>query len=210
MMNNLNEIATIASTRLSKNTTKPQAYEIIRAMIERGTMPNLDDQARLYKHFSPNTPKAKTPFRWVYLATSKETTRPYLNYVYVTDKGLMVATDGHRLHCHETTLAPGFYDKNMILVDVDLTFPDWERIVPKNKGVIKVNTSETCVGSGFSGKPTETYKLQNGGGINVKYWNDAIQKQSPDRVYQEHKNDPLLLTYSDTHFAVVMPMRLAQ
>lgn len=91
----------------------------------------------LINYFAPSVPATpKTAFQWVARAVAIDDVRFYLKYVYVNE-GVMVATDGARLHFANTSLADGFYDaKTGFPVTVDARYPEWRRIIPKREGMI--------------------------------------------------------------------------
>jgi hypothetical protein len=77
--------------------------------------------------------------KWCLKARSHDETRPIINHILV-DGGLVVATDGHRLHLFlltELDLASGEYEiitmntKQIILRKLDeSSFPDYMRVMP--------------------------------------------------------------------------------
>jgi hypothetical protein len=85
------------------------------------------------------TQKDMEGLKWCLKARSKDTTRPIINHILIDD-GLVVATDGHRVHLYllsELDLASGEYEiitvniKQIILRKLDETsFPDYMRVMP--------------------------------------------------------------------------------
>ena len=94
------------------------------------------EKCLLVNYFSPPlAKKPKTAFQWVALAAAKKDVREYLKYVYVTDQGEMVASDGERMHYAPTDIPGGFYcPKTGLKVNVDLKFPEnWQRIAKESR-----------------------------------------------------------------------------
>lgn len=202
-MSTLNEIATKAS-RLDKKTNKNRAYEIITDLIEQSEAPNDDQLAALYNFFIPPPRKIKTCFQWVNMAVDKKEERYNLRHVYVAD-GVMVATDGHRLHLMPTDLDEGFYDKNGVRIEVDAKFPDYSRVISEMKGERYSWTREDCK---VIVSDVEIYKLSNGATVNKKYWDEATTGEETVDFYQDGKYDPIRIVFEDPDkIAVVMPGR---
>jgi hypothetical protein len=206
-MPTLNEIATLA-TRQQFKTSRSDAYLIITHAIEDGGVLSEYDMANLYSFFIPTTPKNKNDFQWVHSAiTTTKDTRYYLKYVYVID-GEMVATDGHRMHIAETDLENGFYDKAGVKVEVDATFPNYKRVIPKD-GTPFSWVAEYCEVIENGGAPL-IYKLPNGAGVNKKYWDAATQGASVVDFDAVDKTSPIKIELTGSRFAVVMPMALPE
>lgn len=128
----------------------------------------------LINYFAPSVPTTpKTAFQWVARAVAFNDVRKYLQYVFVAD-GVMVATDGHRLHHAATDLKNGFYDpKTGMLVEVDAKYPEWRRIIPK-RAAMKAHTDSEEWNAILVPK-TSIFAAKIGGvHINKKYLDDAL------------------------------------
>lgn len=139
-MINMKEIYTKAALR---KCSKPKALDkleiLYQNMSEDDKAKYSDDIADLFSFFTPKPTgkKPKTPIEWVNLAVSTEATRYYLCASYSDGKWL-VGTDGHRLHRMETELPKGYYDKLGNAIDLDGTFPQYERVFFDVEGKMKV------------------------------------------------------------------------
>lgn len=200
---NINEIATKAATPFPAIPSKADAFATLQEAIKGDGRPSDYQLAKMYKFFLPGNVKTKTDFDWVALAVSKDTTRPYLHHVFVDD-GIMVATDGHRMHHAPTELPDGFYDKAENKIDIYMKFPDYKRIIPaRNFGPAKVwKFSMASVADGL--RPA--YLLDNGSHVNMKYWNAALAGKGECEYYCDGPTDPIRLEIGD-RLAVIMPTR---
>lgn len=172
---------------------------------------NDDQLIDLYNYFMPNYKKSKDLFSWVNNVVSKEETRYYLGKVFVK-KGVMMATDGHRLHMAPTELEDGFYDPAGIKIEFDGKFPDVKRVIPKSKGskraTWKRSEAEVVNVDGYGGKPCQCYKLPHGNGINKKYFDEAVYGYDKVKYEYNTKTDPIKLIFPDGKKAILMPMRI--
>ena len=152
-------IQTLATRDKSTKLKKHEAAAMIEQLYEDRNSVNDYDLARLYKFFMPALPKiAKTDFQWLAKAISKEETRPHLNYIYC-DGEHAIATDGCRMHWLLCNIPVGFYDSNQNKIDVDLTFPDWKRIMVthEHSGTLDIEACELGK-TGYSGIIAYTIK----------------------------------------------------
>lgn len=218
----INDIATHAA-KFDKRTTKYEAYNIIREVInQHGTVTDYD-LAKLYQFFMPPVPKQKNDFDWVYQAVGTEEARYYLNYVYVDDT-VMVATDGHRLHlAPNPELANGFYDKMQNKIDIDATFPDYTRVIPHiSDGKLHTweRSSAVVVDSSDGKKCSPCYDLPCGHRVNSVYWNALLnglneceyRTEEPTNKNKWSAGDPIRIDMKDRTLAgirtaVIMTMR---
>jgi len=112
----------------AKKANKSQAFETVLKM-KRNKALDPGELDSLLLHFAPPQPKTPTtPLQWVASAIRKPNSkdkRTYLSYLRVHD-GVLMATDGHRLHATYTELDDGCYDPTtLIKVDnVDGQYPD--------------------------------------------------------------------------------------
>lgn len=192
---------------------KDAAEDLIVEMASRipGEVHNL---AKLLALLKPPAVAAKTVAAWVAKAAAKKDIRKYLNYVYVNE-GVMVATDGHRLHLAPSDLEPGLYDpKSMVKIwgsDTEVEghpgkFPDYRRILPvadvestdlanvEIKERLKLFTPCTVT---LGGKTAD---------INLDYWEDALMRC--DKVAVRGPRESLRLEGPSGEIAVIMPIRL--
>ena len=141
-------------------------------------MTNLEDEGitgrdfaclhNLLRYFTapPTNTKAKTNLQmWALLATSKDKTRYSITRAFVDD-GMLVATDGNRLHMTPTTLP----DKSTVLRDGTVLseaesenygrFPDYRKVIPSHsrKVAYKVVNQHEMV----SGESMITVDIGNG------------------------------------------------
>lgn len=169
------------------------------------------DLAAIYKYFTPAMPKVtKCPLMWVYKATEKSATRPYLNHSY-SDGENLVATDGHRLHYIKTDLEQGYYDSKGVKIDYDGNFPEYKRVLPEPKHKQEIDFSKLELKANDRAKKIIQYVLPlNGkehlfdkkivdealnGLTTVTMHGDFDDTLSPKGFELEHGN------------AVIMPMR---
>lgn len=211
MTKTLPEIATMA-VQLGRKTNKREAFQLITEAIEAGEPLTDGAMAALYGFFMPSPVPAKKPFDWVGLAISTEETRYYLCHVYVTD-GRMVATNGHLLHLLPTDREDGFYDKAGVKIEVDATFPDFDRVIPPAKGktfVWKRKAAELVKPwtDGHTGKLVHSYKLPNGTYVNKAYWDKATAGLDSVEFQNADSFAPIRIFFDDdSKIAVVMPIR---
>ena len=204
---NINTIATSAS-QLSKRVSKKEAFAIIKELVDRPI--NEYDISRLYSYFMPPVPaKPKTAEQWVAKAMAKADVRYYLNYLYSDGKRLL-ATDGHRLHAMPTDLEAGFYNTDLVKVDVDARYPDTNRVIP--------DVSCWAI-SRFVLAEAEAVDVQDWGlavevapntWIRRQYMVDAMRGESEVNVYYRDKRTAVRIDYDDGGMAVLMPIRVSK
>lgn len=199
-----------------KKPSKKDCFYIIKDLINKGM--DIDENilehnlSGLYAFFLPPTPaKPKTDQQWVSKAVPKKDIRHYLNYLY-SDGSRLIGTDGHRLHVmHGTDLGKGFYNTELVKLDVDATYPDIDRIIPI-KGVTTImhlsdfDQLETYTPE--CDNPTISVKL-NDSHFNKSYILAAISRfdDSPIEALQLDSNSAIRLQQKDLQ-AVIMPMRV--
>jgi len=200
------------------SATKPNKLVALSLVKDLGNG-KLDDRqkqlalAQLYQFFIPNAPsKPKTAEQWIYKSLAKKDVRYYLNYLY-SDGSSLVATDGHRLHVvHNMDYPKGSYDKAMSLIDDQVAgkFPEWERVIPKDKGRLKVQFEDLELKIDDNGK-IHFYKVYFNSelkvAINKKYLDDALSFLDNPRVSIGSESDSILLT-DDSRQAVIMPIKM--
>lgn len=158
----------------------------------------------LYRFFKPTPPKtAKTAFDWVGQAVSTEKHRDYIHHIFVAD-GRMQATDGHRLHVAKTDLKNGFYAVTGEKLDVDLSFPDTDGILPDKDKMTKFNIDLTACDVQDYGKG-QCYKIGDAL-LNTKFIDSVTLNDKLLTIYMTDKLSPVYIE-NKFGFAVIMPMR---
>ena len=152
--------------------------------------------------------------RWVISVRSKDAKRDNIRSINI-DSGVMVGTDGHRLHLYtpERELKDGTYEvvtdtaKTIVLEPSDVMFPDYERVFPQDthNGIKPINT------------PSDTQRRDNSvlNGVlkqsdlcyNTKYLSEACPCDETLHFLQsEHA---LIIRNSDySKGAIVMELRI--
>jgi len=86
--------------------------------------------------------KNLTTMQWISLAVSTDSTRPNLKLVY-SDKGQLVATDGHRLHLGPIPKTIGYtgYPADSAFTD---EYPDYRNVLSENQllGKLSIESSD--------------------------------------------------------------------
>ncbi len=208
-----------------KKAKRAEALEIITRLMQKKEQKTYfehldgignDDIERLYRYFLPAIPKtAKTPAQWIAKATSipGNDSREFTSYLAVIN-GKLVATDGNRLHFtttfdHEEFLDGKFYDpKSLNPVDIDLQFPDIERVIPsyREDGFVSLNLDD-CEQSviKYQGADLQVVKVLDNT-CNLKYLLDASGGNETFRIQQPgDKNSPYIIE-SSFGFAIVAPL----
>lgn len=184
-----------------KKPKKAEAQAIIEGLYNGNTLSS-EDMAKLYKYFMPAKPrKPKTVFDWVYSAVSKEKIRPYLHHVW-SDGQTAVATDGHRLHKAALGLPEGFYDQQGNKLDIDFTFPNWQRVIPDNGDQVLIENITPFNADAYQFGEYSDYVFQ------MQYIDAANALGEPKKIIWSQDGEPCVLDYGDHRQAVVMPKRL--
>jgi hypothetical protein len=198
---------------LTKKPNKNQAFSAVRTLIEEAgpDSPQARELATLYAHFLPSVPKmAKNDLQWVSKAVPKKDVRYYLNYLHESS-GMLVGTDGNRVHWIETEqdrgyLAPMTGD----VVECNGTYPDIRRVIPSlsPSHILRVSELEKKVVE-FGSKIVKQYAFPNGSTFNAKYVDDAVN--GADEFLwnpQAKKMEAINISSMDSiRNAVIMPMR---
>ncbi len=204
-MLNINEIAKQAHNLVPRDCNKASCYQVVRDLIA-GEEMTVEQAAMLYAYFAPAIPaKPKTPEQWVAKAMAKKDVRYYLQYIY-SDGARIMATDGHRVHIWHTDQYPaGFYDANMVQIEVDGTFPDINRVIPKNPD-LSLPVAELSIEHLFDSdsKPVDGYKF-DGVAINGAYMDQALSCQDFDQIQYSDGGSSVLMASADKQ-AVIMPI----
>lgn len=153
-MNNENLLQTIAKqAHEGQTSTKPILLENFLNLFE--TNEDLLNQvneaqpqllATLYKYLSPAKSKLlKQPIDILKQTMAVNDVRYFLNYIYVSkDESDIVSANGHMISKMPNTLnlTHGFYDRNLIQIDVDGTFPDYNQVINKKENTIEVELKD--------------------------------------------------------------------
>lgn len=211
-MTNTMNIETMAA-RIHGKPKKPQVQDIIKAMFaETSDIEQQKKLAAIYKHFMPAIPKqAKTDREWVFKATGKEETRPYLHYSYCDGENL-AATDGHRLHYVPAQGGKGYQDQNGAPITLDLTFPDYKRCIPtKFEWAITVELSELKIVPIPRNNKAMAYSIHVNDelvmSVNKQHLEEALNGLDTVKISGNGARDPISLDMGERK-AVIMPCRL--
>jgi hypothetical protein len=201
----INKIAQLADNMNKSAYNKNAIYASFRDALTNDGQFNELAMAKLYAYFMPNTPaKPKTDEQWVALAKPTNDVRYYLNYLY-SDGNRIMATDGHRLHILNKSIEPGFYNKEMIKIEVDGKFPDVDRNIPEcNKHMF---FSEAKLADfEDNGKICPVYQI-NDVTVNAAYMKKACSGFTDPVILYSDKRHAIVIK-DDNKMAVVMPMRV--
>ena len=151
----------------------------------------------------PGSKAATDVFAWVYQAAGKDDTRLSIYAPYV-DGGVLVATDGRRVHWVETTDYPeGYLDKRGRSLSVDWNYPAWRQVVPTS-----FTSSGTLPAHDIDIK-TKVATIDCGGTVltfQAHFFREAIAgMKSPWIKFNDNKS-PVLIS-DGTRNAVIMPVR---
>ncbi len=203
----INKLATMAHGAPKPN--KAQIWNVIEGMIEQA--PDNDDASKaelvkLYNFFMPAVPgKPRTPENWVCKALAKNDVRYYLASVY-SEGGRIIATDGHRLHVYHTSdYATGYYDSQLNSIEVDATFPNIERVLPKEP--MTGTTKDVLLSGDISVHDGDQSILIDGVRFKLKYVHDALCGMPEAVNYCRPKDNPIIRIEADDKLAVVMGLR---
>lgn len=204
--------------RAAKDSAKYKKSDAINAirLISETVNPE-DDQAvynlavlyrLLVSQTVPASKKQLTDFRWCALACAdKKDIRYYLRYVYVTEC-YITGCNGHVLHRVKNTscMVPGYYLPNGDKIDLDATYPDVDRVIPKDSEL-----SDFDISKPEYSKISKTILRATFGnyGVNKKYLDNALRCPG---ALQASKRDtaiegPLRLDFDGNRLAVIMPLR---
>jgi hypothetical protein len=139
---------------------------------------------------------------------SRETLRRVL-----IDDGLVVCTDGSRLHIFATNLEieSGCYkvitqkSSQIVLQKDDCAYPDYKKVIP----VPKWKSTISCHGSHHS-LFHEVYKnyADDVASYNTDYLHDAYMDNSSVSLYKNERSlSPLVMYDNDSRAAIVMPLK---
>jgi len=172
---------------------------------------NVIEKRNKYDSF---TQKDIEGLKWCFKARSKDATRPIINHILIDD-GLVVATDGHRVHLFllsDLDLASGEYEivtvntKQIILRKLDeISFPNYMRIMPP----VNFETSIRC-----TDKLTPLYHaIYNQFANDIRTYDtdlicDAFMDNSTVSICSDDGcASPLVLYDNNCRGAIVMPLR---
>jgi len=208
-----------------KNIKKAEAFDELVSMIQ--YMDSIKDDrvkvlaprlAGLVNYFEPKiTAKAKKdPFAWVAQACSTDPLREVLNYVYC-DKGMLVATDGRRMHWMP---APEGYEDNTFYTtrgdkhDTSCVFPNWRQVIPE-RGVgtwtmyKRSSISIDGTSRNFRGNKISVTNVKGSTYIDTKYLKEAMSMDAEATMYNHDELSPVLLHMDGERKAVIMPLRMS-
>lgn len=192
--------------RTHRKPKKEEAQAVIEA-IYNGTPATQEELAALYKYFMPAMPaKCKDLVQWVAKARSTDQTRRYLTQSYCDGQHL-IATDGHRMHWIKAPegMAKGYVDDKGAAIDIDGTFPDWQRVIPQAEHSKEIHVQD------LEATKRDRIMCYNIGGayFNKKYIDDILNGDTSATVrYTDGPRDPIRFEFEDGRNAVVMPVRV--
>lgn len=161
----------------------------------------------MFYKFDKNHPETKF-LLFVAAAVSKDHTREALTHVY-SDGTRIMATDGHRLHVYtpdEGCLPAGYYDLlkktktevHLNSVELDLVYPDVDRVIPKAGNMIDISCSLCGVYAAvIRAMPVNT--------LEFKYFTDACPLELMDS-YQVIDGISPVMFQGGKVLSVVMPV----
>ena len=190
--------------------SKGEAQKIVKSLYERHPE-SIKELGMLYAYFMPPMPKsAKSNFAWVAKACNpKDVSRPFSCYVFATDNGELVATEGPRLHLSKSEgREPGYYHpKTEEKVNEEFIYPDFRRVIPDKEGRILTELKLSDLETIELGK-TLFLVIENEHGktaFNKKYILDAANGDDTPSVYIEQNERPrILLIEKGEQKAVIM------
>lgn len=195
-----------------RRVKRDDCYNKLKAAFYDGAELSEQDLAELVAYFEPTIPaKPKTAIQWVSKSMAKNDVRYYLNAARVTERGDLVAIDGHRIHFvasegHEFD-ADKWLTRQGAACDVDGKFPDIYRFTDKAHNLPLTEWPNLCGEVKSVGK---VKALQVGANwYNRQYLADALSGIESGTAHCEGKGAALHLVSSEgTRKAVIMPMRL--
>lgn len=147
---------------------------------------------------------------WVLKARSTDAIRRNINSVKI-DGGLMVCTDGHRLHLYMTDreIEDGLYEivtatrKQIVLKELDADFPAYERVIPR-----PAFTHKTVCNGDHAPLFHAVYKnfADDNRSYNTDYLHDAYMDHAEISLQSDPGLKPLVIFDNDSRAAVVMPL----
>lgn len=154
-------------------------------------------------------------FLFALKARDAKNNRAILRGVFVDD-GLVICTDGTRLHIFATGLdiENGIYEvvsskASMIVLkksDTDCTYPDYKKVIPAVKWDMTIN----CNGAHYSLFQAVYQNFANECvSYSTDYLHDAYMDNSDVSIMKDKNNNwsPLVMYDNDSRAAVVMPLK---
>ncbi len=152
-------------------------------------------------------------FGFALKARNPKDKREALKRVFIDD-GLVICTDGGRLHIFATNLEieSGCYKvisqkaSQIVLQKDDCAFPDYKKVIP----VPKWQSTIACNGSHHS-LFHEVYKnfADDILSFNTDYLHDAYMENSSVSLYKENRTwSPLVMYDNDSRAAIIMPCKM--
>lgn len=190
----------------SKKIKKTEAQDIVENLYNSFTddKETQKDIAKLYKYFMPTLPKKpKTLFQWLGMACGKEEVRPYLHHIWCDGENA-VATNGHILFAAPCEKPEGFYDWQGNKIESDLTFPQWQRVIPNYNASDNFDFNELKLGdrNGYH------HDKAHGHDFDMAYIEQALAFGGKVKYCQwNFDGTPMLITFDDMRRAVIMPRR---
>jgi len=154
--------------------------------------------------------------RWAIAIRSRDDLRPYIKCIKVDD-GLIVATDGSRLHCYLTDreIENGTYEvvqenaSMIVLQKSKEEFPDYERVFPviTHNGIPSISTPEKDKDERMD-LVLNTVLRNSEHSYNVRFLLDACIGGETFHFSEADGNGPLVIRNNDdTKAALIMPRR---
>lgn len=207
---NINEIATAAHGL--KKIGKPELFGMVRALIASDAPVDRKAAIALYNYFTPPMPKvAKTATDWVMKALADVSDVRYHLQSAHSDGKYLTATCGHRIHRIPTTLEPGYYDRNLIKVDIDARYPDTDQFYSERGNEQEIQVFVNNLDIVEIAARIRAYLIPVSGdmviGVNTQYLDKARNGVNDILLTVLDETSPIRM---DTEFgtAVIMPLRL--
>ena len=151
---------------------------------------------------------------WTLKVRSKDETRQAITGVNI-DGGLMVCTDGHRMHCYMTdrNIDNGYYHvkqstAKMIVLEKDqdgIDYPEYQRVFPSHKPTKRL----FCNGDKSPFIRTIYHDFADNCGYNVEFLHDAYMENSDIEISHTGNMAPLCLyDVSNNRAALIMPTKM--
>ncbi len=169
----------------------------------------------MFKQFLKNCAHTKELI-FVAAAMSKDETRYALNFIYSTGERI-VATDGHRCHLYapeDCPLEEGFYKVmkrtktviDLLKTEVDGQYPDFDRIIPKDEGLVGFSTYTMEATNNAPLKLAEVLRGMATSAISIDFFLDAINHESISMFRSGDGFEPIKFK-GGFLTAVIMPLR---